>query len=709
MDMTAAPPKDVTGEKPAAGLFGSRAWRIIRNSLVGIFATLFIIWLVLFITKGRFLKQPFESVTTRMAGRDVKVGGDFQLYFAPLKIKFYAEGLSIANPKWATRPNLFQAQKIDMRVSPLSLLFGNRRIYWLDLTGGSGDLEWNAGHTANTWTFADTGAKPFKLPRIDRAAVVGTKVRYVDPRMRLLADLGIDPIAATNKQIDKAVELRGTGQIRDTPFRLAAQLMSPDATLDRGENKLVARAWAAGNVIDVAGTLPSATDIEDVPLRMRARGRNLAELLGIIGVVLPNTRDYALRAQLVKDGAEYRFTHMTGRFGDSDLAGRLTIVNGERLRLDAALATRQLDIIDAAPFIGYNPDIVAAKGAVAAAAATGAAPQRVLPDAALPVAELQRFDAGLHWTIQDIKSRNVPISHVDLTLALDRGRLALSPLSFAMARGNVASDLIFDTRSRPALDTYDIRLSPTPMGRLLAGYGVDESGTTGTIKGRIQLKGRGDTIHDSLASATGRIAFIMPNGSFWTRNAQLSELDIGTFVQKMFEHKLKEPVQINCGLIAFTVHDGVAAADPIIIDTKKNVILGRGGLSFKNESLDLALRADGKQFSLFSAQSPVGLNGYFAKPSIQVISPELLARAGGGVGLGAVASPLAAILAFVDIGDAKSAACGPILAGAHAQAMRTTKGKPRDDVGNGTTAKSESGKESPADRKKQKKKFLGIF
>jgi hypothetical protein len=92
-----------------------------------------------------------------------------------------------------------------------------------------------------------------------------------------------------------------------------------------------------------------------------------------------------------------------------------------------------------------------------------------------------------------------------------------------------------------------------------------------------------------------------------------------------------------------------------------------------------------------------------------VISPELLARAGGGVGLGVVASPLAAILAFIDVGDAKSAACGPILAGAHAQAMRTTKGKPRDDVGNGTTAKSESGKESTADRKKQKKKFLGIF
>jgi uncharacterized protein involved in outer membrane biogenesis len=622
MDMTAAASKDVTDAKPVVGFFDGRAWRIIHNSLVGLLATLFVIWLVLFVTKGRFLKHPFESVTTRMAGREVKVAGDFQLYFAPLKIKFYAEGLSVANPEWATKRNLFQAQKIDMRISPLSLLFGKRRIYWLDLTGGSADLEWNAGHTANTWTFADTGGKPFELPRIDRATVVGTQVRYIDPRMRLLADLAIDPIAATNKQIGKAVELQGSGQIRDTPFRLVAQLMSPDATLDRGENKLVARAWAAGNVIDVTGTLPSATDIEDVPLRMRARGRNLAELLGIIDVVLPNTRDYSLRAQLVKDGSEYRFTHMVGRFGDSDLAGRLTIVNRERLRLDAVLATRQLDIVDAAPFIGYNPDIVAAKGAVAAAAATRAAPQRVLPDAALPVAGLQRFDAGLRWTIQDIKSRNVPISHVDLTLALDRGRLALSPLSFAMARGNVASDLIFDTRSRPALDSYDIRLSPTPMGRLLAGYGVDESGTTGTIKGRIQLKGRGDTIHDSLATANGRVAFIMPNGSLWTRNAQLSELDIGTFIQKMFEHKLKEPVQINCGLIALTVRDGIAAADPIIIDTKKNVILGRGGLSFKNESLDLAFRADGKKFSLFSAQSRVGVNGYVAKPALQEISQE---------------------------------------------------------------------------------------
>jgi uncharacterized protein involved in outer membrane biogenesis len=178
----------------------------------------------------------------------------------------------------------------------------------------------------------------------------------------------------------------------------------------------------------------------------------------------------------------------------------------------------------------------------------------------------------------------------------------------------------------------------------------------------------------------------------WARNIQLSELDVGVFVQKLFEKKLTEPVSINCGLIAFTVRGGVASADPILIDTRKNVILGRGSFNFKDESLDLAIRADGKKFSLFSGQSPVAVGGHFAAPSIDPISPALLARGGGAIGAGAVLSPLAAILAFIDVGDAKSAACGPVLSGAHAAAQRTSKGKPRDDVGRGTPSKEEGGR-----------------
>ncbi|WP_430387734.1 AsmA family protein [Blastomonas fulva] len=679
-----------------------RRLRIARNIAIGVLGTLFAIWLILFITKGRFLKGPVEGIASSLTEREVAVKGDFQLYFAPFRIKFLAEGLTVSNPEWATRPYLFTARRIDTRIAPLPLLLGNWRLYWLDLTEGAVDLEWNAGRTANTWTFDSSGdGKPLELPTIDRASLRDTKVRYRDPVLQLLTDLDFASVVSNDARIGEAVRFTGDGTLRSTPFTLKGALLTPDATVQRGQNKLELQARAANNIIDISGTLPSLADIEGVPLATRARGRNAAELLGIIGVVIPRTRTYKLNATLVKNDREYRFTGLKGTFGDSDIAGKFTVnMAGERVHVDATLATKTLDIIDVSPFIGYNPDVVAARGVQAAAAESGAAPARLLPNASLRAEGLRVFDADVRYTAARLRSDSIPISDISVTVDLDDGMLKLSPMVLTMARGKLESDIAIDWRRRPARTQYDIRLASTPMAQLLSGFGVAEAGTTGTVKGRIQLTGDGDALHDSLGSASGRMAFVIPKGTFWTRNVQLAELDFGTFVQKMFEDKLKDPVQINCGLVAFTVRNGAAAADPILIDTTKNVITGRGGFSFATEKMDMAFRADGKKFSLVSGQSPVQIGGYFSAAKLNVISPELLGRAGVGLGLAVLAAPPAALLAFVDVGDAKSAACGPVLQGARAAGQRTTKGKPRDDVGNGKKATS---------GKKDDKKFLGIF
>ena len=692
-EIAAAPDVSVPAAPPR------RRRRILVRVLIGIVVAIFAVWLLLYVTKGRFLRHPFERVVGSLTNREVRVAGDFQLYFAPFAIKLVADRASVSNPAWTTRPHLFAADHVEARIAPLSLLFGRRRLYALDLVNGAVDLEWNAAHDRNSWTFSDKkGGKPLEFPTIDVATVAGTTVRYRDPRMKLLADLSFDTVRSTAARIGQSVDFTGKGVVRTTPFTLTGALLSPDKTVARGQNKLTVRAFAAHNVVDVAGTLPSIAEIENVPLAVAASGRNIDELLNIIGVAVPETRRYRLTAQLVKQGTDYRFTGMKGRFGDSDIAGRFTVQQIEpRIHIDATLATRQLDIVDVAPFIGYNPDLVATKGVVAAARATGAAPARMLPDARLRVDAMRQFDADVRYTVGTLRSRKVPVSDIALTTRLKDGVLRLSPLTFAMARGNVAADVTVDASKRPTHTRYDIRLAPTPMSRLLAGFGVAEAGTTGLIKGRLQLEGDGETIHESLSAANGRIALTMPHGTFWTRNVQLAELDIGTFAQKMFQGRLKEPVEINCGVIAFTVRRGVATVDPILIDTTKNVIVGRGGFSFGTEAMDMAFRADGKKFSVFSGQSPVGLKGYFAAPRIDVISPELLNRAGAGLGLALLATPVAGILAFVDIGDAKAAACGPVLRAAPAAAQRTTAGKPRDDMANGKNGKP------------VRKKFLGIF
>jgi uncharacterized protein involved in outer membrane biogenesis len=483
------------------------------------------------------------------------------------------------------------------------------------------------------------------------------------------------------------VRFDGTGSLRGKPFTLNGQLLSPNETVSGGRNRFALNAVSASDHMQVSGTLPGATVLEGADLSVKVRGANLARLFDFLGVAVPDTRSYHFTSHLTKERGAWHFRRLNGAFGNSDLAGNMVISQpNNRLKIDADLKSRSVDIIDVGPFIGYNPQKLEAQGAHGTVTQVAGTP-RILPDAPLRIDALNNFDAHVVYAVRDIKAPHLPVSNLGLTLDLDHRLLKLSPLTFEMSQGHVASDIIINARQQPVLTDYDIRLAPTPMGKLLAGWGVSESGTTGVIKARIQLRGRGNTVHDSLSASDGRIAIILPKGTMWTRNIQLSELDIGTFITKMFAKKLEKPVEINCGLIAFTVRGGTAAADPILIDTTKNVITGRGSFSFKDEALDLALRADAKTISLFSAQSPVGINGHFASPGLQIITPQLLARAGAGAGLALAATPFAAILAFIDPGDAKAAACGPVLRGADALAQRTTKGKPRKDVGNGTASR----------------------
>jgi uncharacterized protein involved in outer membrane biogenesis len=684
------------GRELGSNLFG--AGLSVLATIVGL---LVLGWTILFITKGRFLKPHFERYASEETQRNVKVAGDFQLYLNPLNVKFVAEGLTISNPEWARARNFFESTRIDTDIALVPLILGEERVNWLGLAGGKLDLEWDAAGNRNTWTMgkSDRPGEPLDLPLIRRANITGTSVRYVAPKLQFLADIKLETVKARDDRFESDIRFSGGGSMRDKPFTLTGSLLSPNATVRGGRNQLQLSGRGSGNALDISGTLPGATEVEGANLKLRADGQNLASLFEFLGVTIPDTRRYRITSSLTKRGGSWRFTGVRGTFGDSDLAGAMTIsMPGSRLKLEADLRSRVLDIVDAGPWIGYDPQRLDRMGPRGAIGSVGGRP-RILPDASLDVAGLSTFDARVDYRATRIRMESAPISNLALKLDLQRRLLKLAPLTFDMAGGHLTSDIEINARGRPVRTSYDIRLSPVRLGVLLARFGAEESGTTGRLKARIQLRGTGDSVHESLASSSGRMAFIMPAGTFWTRNVELSELDIGTFVQKMFEKKLTEPVRINCGLLAFTVRGGIATADPILIDTAKNVIGGRGTFSFKDESLNLTIKADAKTFSLLSAQSPIGVQGYFAAPKIDPISPELIARAGVGLGLAVVASPLAAVLAFVDPGDAEPTRCGPVLAGARASAQREQDGGAVKNVG-----------ETKAEEKpKKRKKFLGIF
>jgi len=130
--------------------------------------------------------------------------------------------------------------------------------------------------------------------------------------------------------------------MRGNAVRLWGQQSSPNELLAGGENKFELHVHGSRTQIDVAGTLPGATVIEGTDLAVAARGQNLRDLFDLIGVAVPDTRAYRLRAHLMKNGDDYRFTRLVGSYGNSDLSGALTVTipanPDERMFLKADLA-----------------------------------------------------------------------------------------------------------------------------------------------------------------------------------------------------------------------------------------------------------------------------------------------------------------------------------------------------------------------------------
>ena len=649
----------------------------------GILLLLFLAWLVLFVTKGRFLKGTFVNLASKYMERPVTVGGDFNLYLNPLDVQFLAEDMTVANPPWTKGGQLFTARHIDFRLSTWRLIFGKKVFKYLNMDRGDIALQTD-GNGHNNWSFNST--EPLQLPDIRRASVTGTTLSYVDPKNQIDTHLKFGDLTGQGKTINQPITFAGGGTARKVPFTIKGQLSSPNETLAGGRNQFELHVGVADSRIDVSGTLPGATQFEGADLRVQVQGHNLATPFRLLGIAVPESRAYRLASNVTKDGGTWKFTHLAGKLGASDVAGSMTMSKPDkRIKLVADLKSQNLDILDVGPWIGYSPDRLQAQGGKGAITQEGGRP-RILPDAPLDISGLEGYDADVKYKAANIRTGTIPIRNLDLGLGLDHLLLTLKPVAFDIAGGRLSADVSIDARKRPVVTEYDIRLSPVSLAKLFSGFKVEDSGTTGTIKGRIQLKGYGDTVRKSLGSSTGRIAIELPKGTFWIGNTELLELDAFQYVGKLLEKKLKEPTEIRCGLLGFTVKDGVSVADPVIIDTHRNVITGTGSFSFADESLNLSIRAKGKKFSLFSGQSPIGIGGWFAAPAIHPISGQLIARAGAGVALGVVASPIAAILAFVDTGKQKDTDCGPILEGARTPEVRAANeaaahpGKDKDDL-----------------------------
>ncbi len=134
------------------------------------------------------------------------------------------------------------------------------------------------------------------------------------------------------------------------------------------------------------------------------------------------------------------------------------------------------------------------------------------------------------------------------------------------------------------------------------------------------------------------------------------------------EYLSKNPKQtdLRCAVATFDVQGGVMRAQQLVLDTGPVVLNGEGTVNLGDETIDLTLKGKSKKPRLIRVIAPFHVRGTLANPSFKVDPTPAIAQAGVGVALGAVISPLAAIIPFLSPGGAKDADCAGLLADARA-------------------------------------------
>lgn len=647
---------------PASSRNFARAHPVL--TVLGILAVLIVLLLIFW--DWNWFKGPVERAVQAKTGRAFHIDGNLDVDLGRITT-IGADRLRLANADWAlkTAPEMATVQRLEIDVALGQLIF-HRSLHLpaIRITRPVVELESRtARQGGGNWILQ--GRTPAQAqddgmtPTFGAVIVDTARLHYLDAPNR--TDLRIEATSGKPDAQYKAppIDLTGTGRWGANAFTLGGRIQSPlDLAQSRRPYRIDLHAAAGATRARARGTLVDPLHLGGFDLRMALSGQDLADLYPLIGVAIPQSPPYAFDGTLTRTGNTWHYDRFTGKVGDSDLGGSAAVsVGGPRLKLDADLVSKRLDLDDLAGFIGAPSKGGAGETRNAeqtAQAAKLAASPRVLPQDPYDLSKLRSMDAEVRWKATRINAPKLPIDDMDAHLTLDDGLLQLRPLNFGVAGGDVRSQIRMDARNPTIRTRADIAVRKLNLGQLFPNAKLTED-AVGRIGGDIRIDTTGNSIASMAGHANGSIGVGMGKGHIPQLLVELAGLDVMQSLGYLFDRDKQVP--IRCAFADFGVTDGLMQTRSMAFDTTDTIVLGSGQIDLDKEALNLELRPRPKDHTILSFRTPLEIGGTFKAPSFRPNLGKLGLRGAIALALGTIAPP-AALLATIDLGGGKDSDCG---------------------------------------------------
>lgn len=642
-----------------------------------------------------FLRAPIESALQRSLGRNVTLGAPFGIRFiGPLRLRtdLLVIGPAPDGPTMdgATR-DLFSANalRVAMPYSTLFSLLGNDRadkqgmptkgplINELEVAHLEATLLRKADGQAN-WRFGSQDKKDFKplvIPEFKRLLVKDGTIRIDDAlgQIRLDATMQLSEGAVPTPGQDSATGLeiiaRGSYRGRDVSGRLHADSARPLLVAEAGMPPvpLQVSVRAGLSAFEFEGKARNVLQLEMLDGQFHLKGSSLAAIGDAVGVTLPTTASFTMRGRASKDGNVWSTDVQELLIGTSRLKGSFRYDPTPAVpKLTGQLGGVRLAMADLGPAVGtmppgHNKATPVVPNKVSSGSTLSGA--RVLPQREFDIPSLSAMDADVAIALDEFALGTAQLENIRpfrARLLLDNRTLALKEISAQTANGELRGMINLDARHEIPLWNADLRWSGVLLDRFVKARDIAERQTSrgyinGTLGGYARLRGSGRSTAGMLATLDGEAKLWIQNGKISHFFVEVVGLDIAQALGMLVRGDDMLPMQ--CAVSALGVHQGKINTEVALIETTDSTLSWTGTISLADERLDLVFKSQPKDISPLALRSPVFVEGTFADPVARLDRARIGVRAVAATALAAIITPLAGMLALVDLGEPEKEAC----------------------------------------------------
>jgi len=242
---------------------------------------------------------------------------------------------------------------------------------------------------------------------------------------------------------------------------------------------------------------------------------------------------------------------------------------------------------------------------------------------------------------------------------LNNGELSFAPLNFGVAGGQFSTELTIEGKNDPAQARMKITARGLQLKKLFPQV-ESMRASLGQVHGHAELSAAGNSLAALAGSSNGDVEALISNGTISKFILEAMGLNIGSvIVSKLFGDR---QVQLNCMVSDFGVTNGLMRTRLFVVDTNDATIVVDGTINLATEQLALTIQPNSKGIRLLSLRSPLYVKGSFKNPDVGVDKGTVTLKAGAAVALGALATPVAALLALINPGPEQENPCPGLMA-----------------------------------------------